>query len=300
MDLNKKIIFISILIIFLNFTGYSDKISLQRVAAVRVGLAAEPNNYAGSFPVTVKFKGKITAAKPGVVKYRYEWGDGNIGKLKTITFIKSGTKNVILSRVFKSPATGRGRIKILAPVILYSNMAAYSLKRKLILSKNAQRYKLDPKLRIKPKVHLKPKFTIKKLADWRKLAKAMMPDLVIQKFKSVGPAGYLGEVTRLEAEVANIGNVRSGKCELSVTMYVPENAPKTEDNCPGCIFTHRYDIPELDPGTVCIIEASWIFSTPGLWKFLAKADYKMYTPKGVVIEINEDNNKATTFVVMHN
>lgn len=59
---------------------------------------------------------------------------------------------------------------------------------------------------------MKPKFTIKKLADWRKLTKVMMPDLVIQKFKSVGLAGYLGEVTRLEAEVANIGNVRSGKC----------------------------------------------------------------------------------------
>lgn len=141
---------------------------------------AEPNNYAGSFPVTVKFKGKIAVAKPGVVKYRYEWGDGNIGKLKIIAFIKSEARN--------------------------------------------------PKLRIKPKVYLKSKITVKKLADWRALAKAMMPDRVIQKFKSVGPAGYMGEVTWFEAEVANIGNLRSGKCELSITMYVPENAPKTEDN----------------------------------------------------------------------
>ncbi len=298
--MRRKIFLIFSMVLFLFFTSYSDVPIVARVASIQAELRVEPNDYVGTFPVTIKVKGKITAHHPGVVKYRFIWKDGSVSNISSIKFTTPGVKNVNSSRVFSAPAQGWVKIRLLSPVNISSNLAKYKLLPKLTLAGEDTLKSLNIKYWTKPKAHMQPKIKIKKMTNWKNLAKSIMPDLVIQSFKSIGPAGFLGEVSRLEAVVSNIGSVRSGKCELAVTMYVPENIPKTSENCPGCIFTYRYDIPALEPGTSCSIEASWIFTSgPGLWKFVAKADYVRLNPKGVVPEINEDNNKATTFLIMH-
>ena len=298
--MNKKLFFTSLMVLFLFFTAYSQSSTLRRVASIKAELRAEPNDYFGTFPVIIKLKGKITAQHQGIVKYKYIWNDGSSSNVFSLTFTTPGIKNLSYSRSFSAPAAGWVKIRLLSPINISSNLANYSLKQKLILSGDPLNKTYKPKLKIKPKKHMMAKLSIKKLPNWKKIAESILPDLIIQSFKSKGPVGVLGEVSRLEAVVANIGNVRSGKCELAVSMYVPENIPKTEDNCPGCVFTYRYDIPELDPGTSCAIEASWIFNSgPGLWKFRAKADYVRLKSKGVVAEINEDNNRAKTYLIMH-
>jgi len=292
MKINKTLILIISFFLCFSLAADTRKLTKRRTAMVQVELKADPGTYSGSFPVNVSFKGKIKSAKPGIVKYRFEFGDGFVGIWQSLTFKTPGEQLVVFNKMFKAPDTGRGRIWIISPANIYSNWATYKLKLKLIT--------VSLKSKFKPKVNQKHVFTIKKIAGWKQILKLKMPDLIIQRFKTVGPAGYLNEVTRFEADVANIGNFKSGKCELAITMYVPKDIPKTEDNCPGCKFTYMYDIPELDPGTICTIKASWIFkSGPGLWKFVAKADSVRLKFKGVVPEINEDNNKATTFVVMH-
>ena len=232
--------------------------------------------------------------KQGEVKYLYEYGNGNIGKPKSLMFYTPGTKIVTLSRMFYKPEKGRVRIRIISPVNVNSNWAAYELKHPVVLSKDKITKPSGLKRIIKPKQAIKPRFRIKNIQEWKILTKVKLPDLVIQKFKTVGTAGYLNSVTRFEVVVANIGNVSSAECELGIKMKPPD----AYNDCPGC--TYKYDIPVLEPGTSCTIEAAWSFPEgPGLWRFDAFADWKYLNGKGIVQEIKEDNNKASTFVIMH-
>jgi len=105
---------------------------LTASAAITATASANPVAYNGACPGVITFTGKIKSTAPATVRYRWIRSDGAIAPIKSITFTAAGTKTVTTTWTLGGaslPAySGWEAVKILVPVTLTSNKAAFTLK----------------------------------------------------------------------------------------------------------------------------------------------------------------------------
>jgi hypothetical protein len=98
---------------------------------IKAFLSADPSSYTGSCPGTITFKGKISASRAAVVKYKFIRSDGAIAPVQTLTFSSAGSKAVSTTWTRGSDCTGWVAIKVVSPVVMESNKANFSIQCKL-------------------------------------------------------------------------------------------------------------------------------------------------------------------------
>lgn len=96
-----------------------------------VTLAANPTNYSGPCPGTIKFFGKISAKGKGAVTYQFFRSDGATGPVMTVVFDGPGSKEVSTTWTLGGAAlptyAGWEAVRILSPNPMESNRAAFKL-----------------------------------------------------------------------------------------------------------------------------------------------------------------------------
>lgn len=127
MKINRKVIFVVIIILLFYGTYHSQVLSRLKPPRIKGTLTASPGNYTGILPVTIKFRGSITTDRPCTVKYQFERNDGKMSNPRSLLFKAAGRKNIFFSQIFTVANTGWMRAKILSPVKGFSNKAIYKI-----------------------------------------------------------------------------------------------------------------------------------------------------------------------------
>lgn len=96
-------------------------------------LTATPDTYTGKYPVTIKFKGTITAAAPCSVSYTFTRSDGGTGPVFQCKFDKAGAKSVEGEWTLSADYAGWETLKITSPQTVESNKAEFSVKQLRII-----------------------------------------------------------------------------------------------------------------------------------------------------------------------
>ncbi len=94
---------------------------------ITVTLVADPKQYHGKYPVTIRFKGTITVDKPCEIQYVFTRSDGATDQVKTLKFKHVGTKNVQDTWTLGKDYEGWETLKILSPVEVESAKAEFTL-----------------------------------------------------------------------------------------------------------------------------------------------------------------------------
>lgn len=98
-------------------------------ASVEAILEAEPADYVGKLPVTIKFKGSIRVSAPCQLTYVFVRSDGTTSRPDTIRFNKADDKKVSDDWKVDRELAGWVAIRILAPVKAESNRAQFNVRR---------------------------------------------------------------------------------------------------------------------------------------------------------------------------
>ena len=101
---------------------------------ITASLTADPANYTGAYPVTVRFKGNITASGPCIVTYTFSRSDDAIGPTYKMKFARAGSKRVSDTWTLSKDCSGWEQVKIISPVETRSNQAEFTLKQLSILN----------------------------------------------------------------------------------------------------------------------------------------------------------------------
>jgi hypothetical protein len=100
-------------------------------AQITATLSAKHDNYSGTCPVEIKFKGTITSEKPGRVQYRFIRSDGALLPVETLEFGMPGAKEVKGSWMAGDANTplynGWQAIRIVYPEEVESNTAKFKV-----------------------------------------------------------------------------------------------------------------------------------------------------------------------------
>ncbi len=95
---------------------------------VEVILSADPFNYEGPCPVTIRFSGRISVVGNGTVAYKFLRSDGASAPVKSIAFSGSGSQDIEDTWIFGKSCSGWEQIQILDPVEKLSNRAEFTIQ----------------------------------------------------------------------------------------------------------------------------------------------------------------------------
>ena len=102
------------------------------IRVVEVFLRADPFDYVGPCPVTIKFSGRISVVGgSGIVSYKFLRSDGASAPIQTLTFDSPGSKDVSTTWRLGGPRftySGWQSIKIFEPQEIESNHAIFKIQ----------------------------------------------------------------------------------------------------------------------------------------------------------------------------
>ena len=94
---------------------------------LRAMLRADPANFTGRCPTTIKFIGTITSPRAGNVQYKFIRSDGANAPVQTLSFTAPGTKPVSTTWTLGANYTGWEANKIVYPQEAESNKANFKI-----------------------------------------------------------------------------------------------------------------------------------------------------------------------------
>jgi len=105
--------------------------AVAQLQVTAVSLAANPANYSGPCPGTIKFSGKIVAKGKGEVKYQFFRSDGATGPVMSVVFDGPGSKEISTTWTLGGAGlptyTGWEAVRVLSPNSIESNRANFTL-----------------------------------------------------------------------------------------------------------------------------------------------------------------------------
>ncbi|MBM4040742.1 MAG: hypothetical protein FJ290_19735 [Planctomycetes bacterium] len=104
------------------------RVDIRVPPRIRVSLAADPAVHPGPLPATVRFLGTIAVDQPGEVRYTFMRHDGTTERERVLRFDAPGSREVASQVTLDRPGTGWQVLRIVAPVALDSERAAYEVK----------------------------------------------------------------------------------------------------------------------------------------------------------------------------
>ena len=122
--MKRKYLFVLLAVVIVSFVFTAE----LAAKVVKVEAFVKPVHFAGKCPKRFDFVGKITVNRPGVVKYRWIRSDGAIAPVKTIRFLRRGTRTVTSYWQLSTQGKHWQAIRVLAPNKLQSNRAVFTLK----------------------------------------------------------------------------------------------------------------------------------------------------------------------------
>ncbi len=104
------------------------RVDIRMAPRIRASLAADPAVHPGPLPATVRFLGTIAVDQPGEVRYTFMRHDGTTERERVLRFDGPGSRDVTSQVTLNQPGAGWQVLRILAPVALDSERAAYEVK----------------------------------------------------------------------------------------------------------------------------------------------------------------------------
>jgi hypothetical protein len=247
-----------------------------RVTKVSAGV--KPANYVGKCPKTFVFIGNITSDKAGIVRYQWKRSDNANAPIKSIRFMKPGTKVVKTSWTLGKSYAGWQALLVIAPNKKMSNRAAFKLQCRGGNVATIKPGKIRPVRPLKPGT-IKPGMLTIGCPD---------PAAYEIKFSIVRKLGPFRARVRVTGVIKNVRNkaFQSGPNQAKAYLYqVPAGASS------GPAVAQR-EIRNLRPGATInlVFERDWYSSSPSEGEFPPKYVLQILYDPDIYMDANKNND----------
>lgn len=243
---------------------------------VKVTASVTPTSWTGKCPKRFEFVGKITVNRPGVVKYKWIRSDNASAPVKTLRFLKPGTR--IVTSYWQLSAQGKHwkAIEILAPNRMKSNKAVFTLR-------------CGPGLVARPAL-TRPATTVRPGVITRNCPD---PAAVEIRFQIVRRDSQFRGRIRITGVVKNIGGKAfiSGPNQAKAYLYqLPPGVPCA--NATGGTIVAQREIRNLAPGATFLVswERDWNSSSPSEGEFPSCYRLLITYDPDIYMDASKDND----------
>jgi hypothetical protein len=244
----------------------------------KVKTSVSPGSFKGRCPKTFVFTGKIKSNTRGVVRYQWKRSDNANAPIKTIRFVRPGTKMVKTTWQIGKSYSGWQALQIIAPNKMMSNRAVFRLTcvgGKVATLKPGTFTQVKP---IRPGT-VRPGIIALACPD---------PAAYEIKFSIVRKLGSFRARVRVTGVIKNVKNkaFQSGRNQAKAYLYqVPAGASS------GPVVAQR-EIRNLAPGGIInlIYERNWYSSSPSEGEFPPKYVLQILYDPDIYLDANKNND----------